>query len=105
MGATSSSLGVESDNTFVNENFSYIITDPTQFDPGTPSPFSFLSAGLVLHCPYDRVFQTPSTDTASAGSRAHFLSSTGQFVSNVMDVDLVWSVVWTTNCLASGLTS
>jgi len=33
--------GVESDNLFLNENFSYIITDPTQFDPGTPSPFSF----------------------------------------------------------------
>ena len=26
-------FGVESDNTFLNENFSYIITDPTQFDP------------------------------------------------------------------------
>ncbi len=34
-------FGVESDNTFLNENFSYIITDPTQFDDGTPSPFSF----------------------------------------------------------------
>jgi hypothetical protein len=34
-------FGVESDNTFLNENFSYIITDPTQFDAGTPSPFSF----------------------------------------------------------------
>ncbi len=29
-------FGVESDNTFLNENFSYIITDPTQFDPSTP---------------------------------------------------------------------
>jgi hypothetical protein len=36
-------LGIESDNTFLNENFSYIITDPTQFDPGTPSPFSFVA--------------------------------------------------------------
>jgi hypothetical protein len=36
-------FGVESDNTFLNENFSYIITDPTQFDQGTPSPFSFLA--------------------------------------------------------------
>jgi hypothetical protein len=29
---------------------------------------------------------------ASAGDKAHFLSSAGQFVTNVMDVDLVWSV-------------
>jgi hypothetical protein len=36
--------GVESDNTFLNENFSYIVTDPTQFDPGTPSPFSFVAS-------------------------------------------------------------
>lgn len=34
-------VGVESDNTFLNENFAYTISDPTQFDPGTPSPFSF----------------------------------------------------------------
>lgn len=34
-------FGVESDNIFLNENFRYVITDPTQFDPGTPSPFSF----------------------------------------------------------------
>ena len=33
--------GVESDNTFLQENFSDIITDPAQFDPGTPSTFSF----------------------------------------------------------------
>jgi len=36
--------GVESDNVFLHENFNYIITDPTQFDPGTPSPFSFVAA-------------------------------------------------------------
>ncbi|HVR27021.1 MAG TPA: TonB-dependent receptor plug domain-containing protein [Candidatus Polarisedimenticolia bacterium] len=36
-------FGVESDNTFLNENFKYIVTDPTQFDPGTPSPFSFVA--------------------------------------------------------------
>jgi TonB-dependent Receptor Plug Domain len=36
-------FGVESDNTFLHENFSYIITDPTQFDPGTPTVFSFLA--------------------------------------------------------------
>jgi hypothetical protein len=35
-------VGVESDNTFLNENFSYIITDPSQFDPETPQTFSFI---------------------------------------------------------------
>jgi len=34
-------FGVESDNTFLHENFSYNITDPTQFDDGTPLTFSF----------------------------------------------------------------
>ncbi len=34
-------FGVESDNTFLHENFGYVVTDPTQFDPGTPSPFNF----------------------------------------------------------------
>ncbi len=29
--------GIESDTVFLQENFSYSITDPTQFDPGTPS--------------------------------------------------------------------
>ena len=36
-------LGVESDNTYLHENFRYIITDPTQFDPETPGTFSFAS--------------------------------------------------------------
>jgi hypothetical protein len=36
-------FGVESDNTYLNENFGFIITDPTQFDPGTPSPFTFVA--------------------------------------------------------------
>jgi hypothetical protein len=36
--------GIESDNTLLHENFSYVITDPTQFDDGTPSPFSFLAS-------------------------------------------------------------
>ena len=36
--------GVESDNTFLEENFSDVITDPTQFDPGTPLTFSFPGA-------------------------------------------------------------
>ncbi len=35
-------FGVESDNTFLNENFNYLITDPTQFDDGTPLTFAFL---------------------------------------------------------------
>ena len=35
-------LGIESDNTFLNENFSDIITDPTQFDDDTPPTFGFL---------------------------------------------------------------
>ena len=36
-------FGVESDNTFLNEHFRYNITDPTQFDPGTPPIFHFLA--------------------------------------------------------------
>ena len=35
-------FGLESDNMFLNEHFSYRITDPSQFDPGTPPVFSFL---------------------------------------------------------------
>ena len=34
-------LGAESDNTFLHENFNYVVTDPTQFDAGTPSIFAF----------------------------------------------------------------
>jgi hypothetical protein len=34
-------FGVESDNTLLNENFSYFITDPSQFDDGTPLTFAF----------------------------------------------------------------
>jgi TonB-dependent Receptor Plug Domain len=37
-------IGVESDNTFLHENFSYIITDPTQYDLGTPLTFAFLAS-------------------------------------------------------------
>jgi hypothetical protein len=37
-------FGVESDNTFLRENFNYIITDPTQFDDGTPLTFAFLAS-------------------------------------------------------------
>ena len=36
-------VGVESDNLFLHENFAYSITDPTQYDPGTPLTFSFLA--------------------------------------------------------------
>ncbi len=35
-------FGVESDNTFLNENFRYNITDSTQFSSGTPLMFGFL---------------------------------------------------------------
>lgn len=37
-------FGVESDSTFLNENLSYALTDPTQFDPGTPPTFGFLGS-------------------------------------------------------------
>ncbi len=33
--------GVESDNTFLQENTSYIITDPSQYEDGTPLTFAF----------------------------------------------------------------
>ena len=36
-------FGVESDNAYLNENFGFVITDPSQFDPGTPSPFRFVA--------------------------------------------------------------
>ena len=35
-------FGTESDNKLLNEKFNYIITDPTQYDPGTPLRFGFL---------------------------------------------------------------
>ncbi|MFZ0311638.1 MAG: TonB-dependent receptor [Candidatus Korobacteraceae bacterium] len=37
-------MGVESDNTFLHENFNYTITDPSQFDPGTALNFTFPGA-------------------------------------------------------------
>ena len=37
-------FGVETDNTFLNENTSYNITDPAQFDDGTPLAFAFTDA-------------------------------------------------------------
>ena len=36
-------FGFESDNIFLNENFRYHITDPTQFDGDTPIDFGFLA--------------------------------------------------------------
>jgi hypothetical protein len=33
--------GVESDNIFLNEMLNYNITDPTQFDPGSPTAFAY----------------------------------------------------------------
>lgn len=41
-------FGVESDNTFLHENFSDRITDPSVFDPGTPTTFSFSGARPAL---------------------------------------------------------
>ena len=35
-------IGAESDNIFLHERFADVITDPSQFDPGTPTHFSFL---------------------------------------------------------------
>jgi len=40
-GAHEWKVGVESDNLFLNENFSYVITDPSQFAEGTALTFSF----------------------------------------------------------------
>jgi hypothetical protein len=34
--------GVESDTTFLHENFNYVITDPDQFDDDTPQKLSFI---------------------------------------------------------------
>ena len=34
--------GVESDNIFLHEHFADVITDPSQFDPGTPLSFHFV---------------------------------------------------------------
>lgn len=36
--------GIESDNTFLHEEFNYAITDPTQFDPDTPPSLTFLAS-------------------------------------------------------------
>lgn len=36
--------GIESDTTFLHEDFQYAITDPTQFDANTPSNLTFLAS-------------------------------------------------------------
>jgi len=36
--------GIESDNSILHENFSYHVTDPSQFDPDTPPDFSFVAS-------------------------------------------------------------
>ncbi len=61
--------------------------------------------GLEKVCSSSAKWKYFSLDTAAAVGRAHFLSSAGQLVSKVMEVDLVWSAVWTTKCFPSGLTS
>ena len=43
-GAQEWKFGLESDNTFLNENLRYHITDPTRFDGGTPINFAFLGS-------------------------------------------------------------
>ena len=40
-GSNEWKAGVESDNIFLNETLNYIITDPTQFDPGSPTTFAY----------------------------------------------------------------
>ena len=37
-------VGIESDNIFLNESLSYVITDPSQFDPDTALTFNFPGA-------------------------------------------------------------
>ena len=39
--------GVESDNIFLHERFADIITDPSQFDPGTPTDISSFSRAVL----------------------------------------------------------
>ena len=41
-------VGVESDNTFLHEQFNDLITDPSQFDDNTPLTYSFQGAGSDL---------------------------------------------------------
>jgi len=41
-------LGVESDNSFLHENFSYVITDPTRYDEATPLTFAYAGERPLL---------------------------------------------------------
>ena len=41
-------IGVESDNTFLHEQFSYVITNASYFDPHTPTTFSFRGSRPAL---------------------------------------------------------
>ena len=45
-------FGFESDNTFLNENFRYHITDPSQFDDDTPMTFASWETGRTSSNPY-----------------------------------------------------
>jgi hypothetical protein len=47
-GAQEWKAGLESDNTFLHETFSYLITDQSQFDPSTPSSIAFTGSSPDL---------------------------------------------------------
>lgn len=64
-------FGVDSDNTFLNENFSYFITDPSRFPADTPLTFAF-----------------PTTDAPNAGRRPDLEQS-------AFAQDLIHSGNWT----------
>jgi hypothetical protein len=63
--------GVEADTAFRHENFSYSITDPTQFDAGTPSsPPPFAASGLDIEpSAFIEDLVRPGKWTVSAGLR------------------------------------
>ena len=43
-GSQEFKAGVESDTAFLHENFTYLITDPAQFDPDTPPSLTFIAS-------------------------------------------------------------
>ena len=59
-------MGVESDNTFLHENFNYIITDPSQFDDNTALTFSFPG-----RLPQSRPASRPGAVGVRAGPDSH----------------------------------
>ena len=66
-------FGVESDNTFLNENFSYIITDPTQFDAEHSSHISVCgepagSGAVCLRAGSDPLWQLDGQRGPALGS-------------------------------------